>query len=294
MIDNEVRRPAVAGQFYEADPKRLRDGIEKLLAQVPASGDGRKRLVRAAVMPHAGYVYSGPTAVKTLAQARGGAYKRAVVIAPTHRVGFEGLATAPYKAYSTPLGEIPIDNEAMELLRKAECPYVRELVQAHAREHALEVELPILQTLLPPMPIVPLVCGQLSVEMARELAVALAPLWSHDSLWIISSDFTHYGASFGYVPFTSNVQNRLRELDLGAAEKAANLDLEGFADYVRATGATICGESPIKVLLAEASRAQASGERISGRMADYSSSGDSTGDWSHCVGYAGIVFEETP
>lgn len=288
----EVRPPAVAGQFYEADPERLREGIEKLLAKLPAR-EGTGKLVRAAILPHAGYVYSGATAVATLAQARGGSYKRAVVIAPSHRVGFEGLATAPYKALKTPLGEIPVDLEAQELLLSSGSPLVRQIVQAHAREHALEVELPLLQTLLPPMPVVPLICGQLSVESAEAAAQALAPLWRRDSLWLVSSDFTHYGESFGYVPFSSNVQERLRDLDLGAAEEAAALDLEGFDSYVRSSGATICGESPIKVLLAEASSAVKAGERLSGRIADYSSSGELTGDWSHCVGYAGLLFEES-
>ncbi len=292
MDSVEVRPPAVAGQFYEADPKRLRDGIEKLLAEIPPR-KGEGKLVRAVVMPHAGYVYSGPTAVKTLAQARGASYKRALVIAPSHRVGFEGLATAPYKALKTPLGDIPVDLESVELLRKSDSPYIREMLQAHAREHALEVELPILQALLPSMPVVPLICGQLSIEAARAIARELAPLWNRETLWMISSDFTHFGQSFGYIPFASNVQERLRDLDLGAVEEAASLDLEGFDSYVKRTGATICGESPIKVLLAAASAALAAGEPISGRLADYSNSGESTRDWSHCVGYAGIVFEES-
>ena len=293
MNNVEIRPPAVAGQFYEADPKRLKESIEGFLAEIPPHKHDSSKVVRAIVMPHAGYAYSGPTAVKTMLQAKGGDYKRALVIAPSHRVAFEGLASARYKAYKTPLGEIPVDSEAAELIRGANCPYIRDILQAHAREHALEVELPILQTLLPAMPIVPFICGQITVDSAKIIATALAPLWNRETLWIISSDFTHFGASFGYMPFSSNIPNRLRELDLGAVEKVTAFDLAAFDDYVKSTGATICGESPIKVLLAAASDSLEAGAKLSARLADYSNSGESTGDWSHCVSYAGIVVEES-
>jgi MEMO1 family protein len=291
MPDSETRPPAVAGQFYDADPIKLKAGIEGLLEGLPKTKGAS--LVRAVILPHAGYVYSGPTAVKTLATAIGGNYGRAVVIAPSHRIGFEGLATAPYKALSTPLGDVPVDCDAMApLLDNDDCPFIRELRQAHAREHALEVELPLLQTILPPMPVVPLICGQLPFGIVNALAKALLPLWNRETLWVISSDFTHYGESFGYVPFRGNVEGKLRELDLAAVQRILEFDLEGFNSYIEATGATICGKSPIELLLAVAGKALASGERLSARLVDYSNSGESTGEWSHCVGYAGIAIEE--
>jgi len=287
----ETRPPAVAGQFYDSNPEKLNALIEQYLAKAPApAADGRR--VRAVVMPHAGYVFSGRTAVATLAAARGATYKRALVIAPSHRVGFEGLATCSFKAFRTPLGDLQVDEEAVALIRASGCRLVMDIPQAHAKEHALEVELPMLQAMMPPMPIVPLVAGQLSIESAKAIAEVLKPLWTPDTLWIVSSDFTHYGQSFNYVPFNTDVPERLKALDLGAAERITDFDLEGFAEYLRRTGATICGESPIKILLALAAPAKAAGEKLSARVVDYSNSGELTNDWRHCVGYAGIAFEE--
>ncbi len=291
MGNADVRAPYVAGQFYEAEPSKLRRGIEALLSSLPEGwGEKAGALTRAVILPHAGYVYSAPTAVKALAYARGRSYKRILLLAPSHRVPFAGLATASsFKIYRTPLGDMPVDAEAVDALLSSGCPYVREIPQAHAHEHSLEVELPLLQEMLPSSPIVPLICGQVDGEAAASLASALLPLWNRDTLWVVSSDFTHYGSSFGYLPFRRNVEEELRKLDLGAVAKIEAIDPEGFSNYVESTGATICGAAPIRVLLETASR---SGGRLSAKLADYSNSGSLTGDWSHCVGYAGIALSE--
>jgi len=285
---SEVRQPCVAGQFYEADPSKLRRTVQRLAAELPALA-ATAPFPRALILPHAGYVYSAPTAVKALAAARGRSYKRILLLAPSHRVPFGGLASAPFKAYKTPLGEMPVDMEALKSLMASGCPFLREMPQAHSHEHSLEVELPLLQELLPPAPILPLICGHVGDEEASSLAAALKPLWSRETLWIVSSDFTHYGDSFGYVPFRKDVEESLRKLDLGAVSKIEALDPKGFSEYVESTGATICGAAPIRVMLELASR---SGERLSAKLADYSNSGALTGDWSHCVGYAGVVISE--
>jgi hypothetical protein len=257
-------------------------------AKQPSSGR-----VRAAILPHAGYVFSGAIAARTLALAQGFPYKRALVLAPSHRVAFEGLACAPYNVFRTPLGDIPVDGDALETLKASGSELVGELLQAHAKEHSLEVELPLLQELLPPMPIVPLVAGQLDVAAAQALADVLLPLWNPETLWIISSDFTHYGKAFDYMPFPeAKAKDGLRALDLAAADRIASLDLIGFSEYIKRTGATICGESPIKILLAEAALAKAGGAKLSCELACYANSGELTNDWSHCVGYAGMVLRE--
>jgi AmmeMemoRadiSam system protein B len=283
---SEVRPPAVAGQFYEGDPTRLQAHLEKLrveIGKVDASPN-----VRALILPHAGYVYSGRTALHGMLRAAAGKYKRAVVIAPTHRVPFQGLALCSYKAYGSPLGDVNIDVEAVKTLCGYRLPMLQTMDRAHDNEHALEVEIPLFQNVFGDLPIIPIIAGQIDSNLARKLAESLKPLWAPDTLWIISSDFTHYGHSFGYVPFKSDVQEKLRELDLGAADLIMKCDLDGFARYIEETGATICGRAAIMVLLAAI---EGHGE-INGELVEYSTSGELTGDWSHCVSYAAIAFND--
>ncbi len=286
--NEKVRKPCVAGQFYEADPQRLKANIEFMLrnAGEPEPLPGK---VRAVILPHAGYVFSGDTAVKTVLCAKNGGYKRVIVLAPSHRMPLRGLALAEYQSYETPLGEMPLDTEAVRNILNSGNPNIQNLSQAHSHEHALEVELPILQRLIPGLKLVPAICGHVSPDAALSLAETLRAYWEPETLWMISSDFTHYGASFGYMPFDSDIQDNLRKLDLGAVTRIEELDLNGFADYISDTEATICGANPIMILLAVISLA--AGE-IAAKLIEYTTSGDKTGDWSHCVSYVGMAFYE--
>lgn len=283
----DIRAAAVAGQFYPASPVQLRAEVTELLAQAGATVQAQ---VQALIAPHAGYAFSGLTAAKTLAAARQGKYHRALILAPSHRMPFAGLATADFAAYRTPLGEIPLDHEALRRLLAGGDPAVRLMPRAHLGEHALEVELPFLQVLFPALPIMPLICGHLDDASLASLTATLTPFWTPETLWIVSSDFTHYGASFGYRPFTVKVPENLARLDHGAIDRILALDEPGFAAYLAATGATICGVEPIRILLAVAAAQRATGDLLAPRLIDYTTSGHLTGDWSHCVSYAGIVF----
>jgi len=295
-LDKSVREPAVAGQFYEADPVVLDSELSAFFANCAEkfSHSG----VRAVISPHAGYLYSGQTAAEVFALLKSPAfnYRRAVIIAPSHRVPFSGLAACSYSAYSTPLGTLDIDTEILESLCRSKV--IEPLDAAHKHEHALEVQLPFLQKILqesspPPdnFKIVPLICGQLDEKIANLAAEALLPYWNSETLWIISSDFTHYGHSFSYLPFSKNIPENLEKLDLGAVEKITALDFQGFSDYIADTGATVCGANPIKLLL-KTIELSSSDDKVTSRLVDYTTSGKLTGDYSHCVSYAGIAFFE--
>jgi hypothetical protein len=132
--------------------------------------------------------------------------------------------------------------------------------------------------------LVPIVVGQLTPESAREIAGVLRPLLDEDTLVVASSDFTHYGADFDYVPFRDDIRGNLEKLDLGAWSQIEKKDLDGFSKYIDDTGATICGRCPIEVLLAMLPEA-AQPHRL-----HYETSGDSTGDFSHCVDYLCAAF----
>ncbi len=288
-----IRKAAVAGQFYDADPVQLEQYIDELKSAVTSStANASNRKPLALILPHAGYTYSGATAIKTLLTTTTYNYKRAVILAPSHRVAFKGIALGGYSEFATPLGTVKVDTESVNKLAKLNSPLLTINNQPHEHEHALEVELPLLQQLIPEIKIIPGIVGFTDLPAANKLAELLLPLWEPDTLWIISSDFTHYGRAFQYLPFTTNIAENLRNLDLGAVELITQLDLEGFNSYLERTGATICGAAPIKILLAVMNLAQNNGEKITAELIDYTTSATQSGDYSHCVSYAGITFTQ--
>jgi AmmeMemoRadiSam system protein B len=180
------RRPAVAGLFYPAEPRSLADTVANLLGAVEPGNAVPKALVA----PHAGYVYSGSTAAVAYAQLSGArsAYRRVVLLGPSHRVPFTGIALCSADAYVTPLGPVPTDPRAAETI--AHVPTVRMLDAAHVPEHSLEVHLPFLQTLLEGFTLVPLVVGDAPPE---HVAAVLEALWDDpETLVVVSTDLSHY------------------------------------------------------------------------------------------------------
>ncbi|NOY75607.1 MAG: AmmeMemoRadiSam system protein B [Kiritimatiellaeota bacterium] len=286
-----IRMPAVAGRFYPRDSLELDAMLDRFFAESAcgvASSDSAKS-ARALIVPHAGYVYSGATAARTFASAKSGEYKRALVIAPSHRIPFSGMALCDYEAYSTPFGDSLVDGAAVDSLRGENGFALYDA--AHDGEHALEVQLPFITALFPDLPIVPLICGGLDAILAENVSGVLSRFWNDETLWVISSDFTHYGGAFDYLPFTDRIPERLRKLDMGAVERILDFDSAGFAAYVKQTGATICGASPIRILLDTIAKSPKSAN-LKAELVELTNSGESTGDYSHCVSYAGIVIRE--
>ena len=142
-----VREPAVAGQFYDSNPETLRRQIEQMFASDGTAAPVQGKYVQAVIVPHAGYVYSGKTAAKTLKAAGKFKYKRALVISPSHKFPFKGLAISSYDAYDTPLGRMPVDKDMINEICGRKCRWINEMNEVHIPEHSLEVELPFLQVL---------------------------------------------------------------------------------------------------------------------------------------------------
>ncbi|MCP3967712.1 MAG: AmmeMemoRadiSam system protein B [Lentisphaerae bacterium] len=287
-----IRKPYYAGQFYEGDADELEAYITRTAKEEMETVSSTDN-VRAVILPHAGYRFSARTAIKTLLRAAESNYSKIVVLAPSHRVSFRGAAIVDYDCYRTPLGDIKLDAEAVEEIMELENPLLPPLVQAHQYEHSLEVELPLLQHFFGAFELIPLICGAVNEKIAVNIATDLKKLWRKDVLWVVSSDFTHYGHSFSYVPFEENVKENLRQLDLGAVQLIVNEDLTGFCSYLKETGATICGAGPIKILLAAIQAAAAGNEKLNAELVHYITSGDLTGDFKHCVSYAGIAFSKS-
>ncbi|WP_210394591.1 AmmeMemoRadiSam system protein B [Motiliproteus sediminis] len=182
----EVRHPAVAGVFYPDNPHLLSQAVDRYLSDNPCSGPPPKVLV----VPHAGYVYSGPVAARgyNLVAPVAGRIRRVVLLGPSHRFPLQGMALPGVDCFETPLGEVQIDNLLSYSLEGL--PQVSVLSPCHAAEHSLEVQLPFLQRLIPQFKLLPLLVGQCP---PRQVAEALEMVWGGDeTLIVISTDLSHY------------------------------------------------------------------------------------------------------
>jgi len=257
--------------------------VDQYLAAASLKHYPKERLL-ALISPHAGYVYSGLAAAYGYNRLNGQVIHRVIILAPSHYVAFHGVSIPDVTHYETPLGKIPLAREITKKLLLN--PLFSTVPQAHTKEHSVEMQLPMLQRVLKDFSLVPLVFGQVGKKEFKGIAGALRPFIDKETLLIASSDFTHYGPRFEYVPFKDNVRTRLRALDLGAVDRILAGDFEGFLQYRQRTGATICGFVPIATLL----KLLPADTRP--RLLHYYTSGDLTGDYQNSVSYVSMAFYE--
>jgi len=278
----KVKHSTLGGTWYPADPGELRDAIDRWLDEAPQAA-----AAAAVVAPHAGYQYSGAVAAAAYRRLRGAVCQRVVILAPSHRVSFHGVAVLEAEAFSTPLGRVEVDRVVASL---ADGRLVRADPRPFEGEHSLEIQLPFLQRVLPGASVVPLLFGHMAPADHDALGNTLERLAQGESgtIFAVSSDFTHYGWRFGYEPFPADgpdsVRARLRELDMGAIRPILEGNADAFTHYIERTGATVCGRVPLTAFLTWA------GARQQGELVGYRTSLDLTGDYEHVVSYAAIAF----
>jgi AmmeMemoRadiSam system protein B/AmmeMemoRadiSam system protein A len=282
----EVRPPAVAGSFYPGDARQLRQEVMEYLGTKASSAQAPV----AVIAPHAGYVFSGSTAGKAFASLAGATVKRVVLLGPSHQMGFSGgaLPDSGTTAFATPLGALPIDREASDTLRKYSEFSGPE--RAHSREHCLEVELPFLQVTLGTPAIVPILVGNGTTrELALAMAQRLAEIVDKETVVVVSTDFTHHGATYRYAPFGRDASSiaRLEQLGRATGERAAALDARGFFQQVDVTEDTVCGARPVTVLIDLLAHAFSG----TGRVVDVTTSASVSRDPDTVVTYVGIEYQ---
>ncbi len=279
-----IRPCILSGSWYPGRAAQLAAAVTAYMDEGGPPSPSRPLL---ALVPHAGYAYSGPTAGRVYAALRGWDYDRVLILAPSHRARLDRVSVAPYDAYATPLGEAAVDVEAAR--RLAAAPGWGSVEAAHAVEHAEEIQLPFLQTLWGDrLRIVPILVPPLAGARRREAAAALAPWCDGRSLLLVSTDLTHYGADYGFVPFTDRVPERLEQLDRGALDLVLARDPEGLAAYGARTGITMCGLEAAALAL-RAPLPPGGGEVIA-----YARSADRDGDFRRSVSYAGLLLTLPP
>ncbi|WPL16358.1 Memo-like protein [Thiorhodovibrio winogradskyi] len=270
-----LRHACVAGTFYPAEPSRLRAEIDACFAQraraTPASTAGRTdKRVKALIVPHAGYLYSGPVAASAYAslESQADQIHRVVLLGPAHRMPFKGLALSAADAWETPLGSVPVARSVCkELLAFAQ---VRELDTAFDGEHSLEVQLPFLQHLLGNFDLVPLLVGAAS---PTEVVEVLESLWGGaETLIVISSDLSH---------FLDDASARALDAQTATAILRLEPDLIGPEQA--------CGRYPLRGLLTMAQERGLKPEQL-----DLRNSSQTAGTPDRVVGYGAYAFHESP
>ena len=260
---SEIREPAVAGMFYPADAKDLQTMVQGFLGPMD-----RGEAPKAVIVPHAGYIYSGSiaaSAYRILARARA-TIRRIVLLGPSHRVAFEGLALSSARYFSTPLGNIPVDQAAYEAIK--DLPQVRIVDEAHAMEHSLEVQLPFLQLVLDEFDLVPIVVGEASPGVVGEV---LERLWNGPrTRFVVSSDLSHY-----------HDYQTAKHLDEATSHAITTLRFEDIGHD------QACGRNPVNGLL-KVARAYG----MQARTLDQRNSGDTAGPRDRVVGYGAYAFVE--
>ncbi|MGA2592776.1 MAG: AmmeMemoRadiSam system protein B [Bryobacteraceae bacterium] len=240
------------------------------------------------VVPHAGLQYSGVVAAAAYRHICQHKSRRAVILGFTHRGGPAGISIPNVDAYRTPLGEVRVDRQAMERLASRQ-PF-QFVAEDRICDHSVEIQLPLLQRAASNTQVVPLFVGSLEAAERHCAADMLGSLCGPETVFLVSSDLTHYGRAFGYEPFPedSAISGRLRRLDYSVMEAAASLDPVLFREAVAESRATVCGVAPIELWLATLACVQ--GDELFQEMLDYQTSGDITGDYHHTVSYGALGY----
>lgn len=276
-----IRRPVVAGRFYPDSPAELQSMLRAYLDEAAAPPQKPTLL---AMVPHAGYVFSGAVAGCTLAQAM--LPQTLFVLGPNHTGKGSGIAVWPEGVWRTPLGDVPVDN-ALAAEFCALCAPARPDTLAHSTEHSLEVVLPFLQFRVPRVRIVPVSIGDPSLavltaagaamaQIIRRAAQTAAPGGQNRIAMVVSSDMTHF------LP-----QDEARRLDAMALEQVTALNPQGLYTTVREKRISMCGVLPMTAALEACRLLGATGARLT----RYATSGDITGKTDSVVGYAGALVD---
>lgn len=273
-----------AGTWYPGAPAELEQLLDELFeTSEERTGTALPRGALAAVVPHAGLVYSGSVAAASWRAVAAARPARVVLLGFLHAGGPPEVIQPRIAAYSTPLGRVPVDLSGFDFPA---------MPAAAASDHSLEIQLPFLQRLLPGVPVAPLYIGSAHERVRRQAAARIAAALRPGDVLVASTDLTHYGRRFGFTPFPldSGTAASLHELDREVIDAASSLEPAFFLSELRRTGSTTCGVAPVSLLLEILGLLEQGGEEIFQATLDYMTSGDLNGDYSLSVGYAALGY----
>jgi len=288
-----IRKAVVSGQFYEGTKEALLKQIEECFRHEKGPGmlpgTQRKGKILGAIVPHAGYIYSGPCAAHSYkAIAESEIPNVYVILGPSHMGFHKTCFSLDY--WETPLGLVKTNDKLGQIMEDNKL----ELIPLpHNEEHSIEVQIPFLQYItqkqISKLKILPIIVAETDWEdmipMIKKSIEEFTAEKKKNVIIIASSDFTHYGVNYGYLPFNTNVKENLHNLDKGAIDRIKKMDSKDFLRYCDTTGATICGKYPIAVLIE-----LLKGKSQSAELLQYYASGDILGDYRNAVGYGSMIF----
>jgi AmmeMemoRadiSam system protein B len=280
-----MRKPVVSGQFYESDPEQLRAQVMGFLEKARVL----KTKVLGAISPHAGYAFSGQCAAYSYNMLKDEGPETYILLGVNHSGHGMANFAVSFDDFETPLGTVENDKQFSKELVKLKNVEHNEL--SHGNEHSLEVQLPFLQCIKKnyELKIVPIVIMSHNIELCKRVAqdiVNVAKKLKRKVKIVASSDFTHYGSNYGFLPFPpTEAKTKLKEFDMKAIELVEKLDSKEFLDF--ASRATICGSGAIATCIEICKLLGAK----KARLLKYYTSGDIIGDYDNAVGYASITFE---
>jgi MEMO1 family protein len=288
----KVRPSILAGSWYPGSKDELNKQLDAYFAQAQEKVSVKlDNAPLALIVPHAGYIYSGYGDATGYFLLQKYSYDRVIILALSHSVPLNGIAVSDFSAFQTPLGEVPADVAVnAELLKNKKLFKV--IPEIDAKEHSMEIQIPFIQKAAPSAKIVGLYVGQLNENEFKEAAEILKQYVAPKTLFVASSDFTHYGENYGYMPFPKDEKTRkyLAMLDGGAITEITALNPKGFLNHIQNTGDTICGRNPIALLLYTLTALK--NKSIQGTLVNYYTSGELVGDFTNSVSYTTIAFAE--
>jgi MEMO1 family protein len=277
MPGEQIRESILAGSWYPADAKRLRQDVESYLQK--ASVPDLQGQLFAVVSPHAGYRYSGQVAAYGYKLLERRKFDTVVVIAPSHRAYFSGVSVYDRGGFRTPLGMVPLDTELVTALKERD-PRIRFVAEAHAQEHSLEIQLPFLQVVMPGFKLVPLVMGDQSLAACQWLAEALASCIGKKSVLVVaSSDLSHFHS-----------YQEAKKLDQVVLDKVNAFDPGALSESLKNGKCEACGGGPMVTAMLIGKKLGANKSQV----LHYANSGDVTGDRSGVVGYMAAAIWANP
>ena len=273
-----IKSPFGKANWYPHHKEDLIQNLDKYLHKCPTF---KKKSINAIICPHAGYKYCGDVFGKSFGSTKGKSYDNIIILGPSHHKHLNQLFLVPtIDSFETELGISKVNKAFIDKFKNTSGQRVNN--DLFIQEHSIWMMLPFIQHLHPNATISPMIIGDLSREQSKEVATIIKEEWSN-TLLVISSDFTHFGHSFNYVPFTMNIPTEIANVDKKALYYIATNDSDGFWNWHHSYKTTICGRYSISVLL------DFMNDNHHVMNSEYFQSGHLMNDWSHSVSYQSVV-----
>ena len=294
-MKSSIRYASHAGSWYDDNPKILSKDLSQYLSASKKYSEYNS--LKSIIVPHSGLEYGGPVAAKAFININPENYDRAVILGPSHYEYFKGCALTSFKKYETPFGDVDVDTSTIKNLLEDSKHFFSFPQSCDVQEHSIEMEMPFLKYIFDKknFSIIPMVIGDGNLKKNIELGKCLYNLYEDPkTLFVISSDFCHWGKDFDYIYYNKkfkNIWESTEDLDKQALDIISEMDSQKFDEYIKKTKNTICGKNPITIVLSiiEEYKKKHQDKKISFETAGYSQSEKAKSMNDSSVSYAAGV-----